>query len=789
VSTEGLSHRLTAILAGDVAGFSRLMAQDERATIAALDEVRAVFRSEIEANRGRIVDMAGDSVLALFETATGALASALAVQERLEAAAAGVPEDRRMRVRIGMHLAEVTVKPDGTAYADGVNIAARLQSIAPPGGICVGHTLYDTVKAKLPLRAEFAGHQRFKNIPQPIAAWHVASPASTRPALVQRSRAAAIAASLAQAATAAWRRSQRVETPMAPPALDRKSIAVLPFTNLSDDPENAYFADGVQEELLCQLALLGDLKVISRTSVLEYRTRAKNLRQIGAQLGAGSLVEGSVRRAGNRVRVTVQLIDATSDKHLWGNTYDRELEDIFAIQSELAVEIARALDVRLRPIEQARLARKPPTRDFEAYELYLRQQDLHVRSLSHVSAAADALDERVALLERAVQRDPQFALAWARLAAEHARARFYSLDRTPERLGRVRQAIERALALAPDDVEVRLEAANVYYYGEGDFARAAQYFEELLRDTPHHVATLTQLALVRRRQGQWLDAHRLLEKAVAIDARFLPALGHLRENVLFFRHFDEALTLQARLVELQSGNPEAVCVRHEIEWLRTGSFASYDNWRSTLPAQAHRRSGRVWSMDFARAAARRDLEGMLLLLGEAPPAEAVGPTIFIDDMRAIVLAAKGERMRALELARDNLRAAAADLARQPDNVNFFYRTLLNHALLGERGVLVDYRRWSEKLRGDALAASELAELEPHMHALLGDRAAALASVSRQLREPMVSPEAWSRALLHLLLGDDATFVLLMGDPASRAPMPIVNREASVAATANGSSRI
>lgn len=786
LSAEELGHRLTAILAADVAGFSRLMAADERATVAALDAVRAVFRREIEANHGRVVDMAGDSILALFETATGALAAALATQEQLELDSRVQPEDRRMRVRIGVHLGEVIVKPDGTVYGDGINIAARLQSIAPQSGICVSQSLYDTVKGKLPMKAQFAGAQRFKNMPEPVAAWHVASSTAAQRSGKRPWRVPALAAALLLLALAAgWLWSRREAAPerlAARPQLalaDSKSIAVLPFTNMSDDKNNSYFADGVQEDLLSQLALLGDLKVISRTSVAEYRNTTKKLGQIAAELGAASLVEGSVRRSGDRVRVTVQLIDARSDKHLWGNTYDREMKDIFAIQSELATEIARALKASLRPVDQARLARKP-TENLQAYELLLREQELQIRSMSHVSAATDALEERIALLSRAVELDPQFALAWARLAAEHARAHFYSLDRTPARLGRAQNAIERALALAPDDLEVRLEAGNVHYYGNRDFARAAQYFEDLLRLAPHHVATLTQLALVRRRQGNWLEAHALLERAVGIDGRFLPALGHLREGVLFFRHFDEALALQRKLIELQSGNLDAVCVLHEIEWFRTGSFTTYDAWRATLPAAVQRNSARIWSMDLARAAVRREFDTILRLLDAAPAAEPLAS--LVNEMRAIALLAKGERSRAMELARASLRKASLDLERQPDNVNFFYRAILDRALLGERqAVLSEYQRWSETLRRDALAAAELAALEPHLYALLGEREQALNSVRQQLKRPMVSPETWSNALLFVLLGDEPAFQALVTDPANNAPMPMVNQDPSMMA--------
>ncbi|MGQ0652456.1 MAG: adenylate/guanylate cyclase domain-containing protein, partial [Betaproteobacteria bacterium] len=615
----GLRHRLVAILAADVAGYSRLMALDERGTMEALDAARAILRAQIEAHGGRVIDMAGDSALALFDTAAGALSAALAAQPKLEHASRDAPEDRRLRVRIGLHLGDVAQKSiDDTVYGDGINLSARLQTVARPGGICISQTFYETVRGKLEFQAQFGGRQSFKHIREPLAVWHVEPGApAARPRARWRVAAAAAAAAVLVPAGAAWwyARPARLDAP--PAAVDARSIAVLPFVNMSDEKDASYFAEGVQEDLLTQLALLGELKVISRTSAAEYRGSAKNVRQIGGELGAAAIVQGSVRRAGSRVRVSVQLIDARSDKHLWAASFDREVKDIFAIQSELATEIARALRVSLTPDDAARMARKP-TENLEAYELFLRQQELAIRSVSSVSSATHALAERIALLSRAVELDPRFALAWARLGAEHARAYFYSLDASAARLALARRAIERALAAAPHDLEVRIEAGNVHYYGDRDYARAAQYFEALVRNAPNHITALTQLALVRRRQGQWLDSTNLLQRVVAIDARYMPALTTLLENLLSFRHFDEAIALQRRLVAMQPGNLDAACTLHELDWLKSGSFAGYDAWRATLPPAPERLSARVWGMDLARAAAQRDFDAMLRQLELAP---------------------------------------------------------------------------------------------------------------------------------------------------------------------------
>ena len=783
---DELDHRLTAILAADVAGYSKLMAADERATVAALDEVRAVFRKEIEANRGRVVDMAGDSVLALFKTATDALATAFAVQEALQTASASVPEVRRMRVRIGVHLGDVFVKPDGTVYGNGVNIAARLQAMARLGGICVSQTLYDTVKGKLALKAEPAGPQTFKNIAEPVPAWHVASGPADRPpalgSLRKRWLASGLAAVMVIASAAgAWWWSKREPAAGQAGAADAKSIAVLPFTNMSDDKANAYFADGVQEDLLTQLALLGELKVVSRTSVGEYRDTKKNLRQIGAELGVASLVEGSVRRAGERVRVTVQLIDARSDKHLWGQSYDRELKDIFAIQSELSTEIAKALKVSLAPSDQARLARRP-TENLAAYELFLRQQELEGVATS--VSADQGLRERVDLLSRAVELDPKFALAWARLAGLHARAHFWSIDRTDARLQKAQHAIDQALSLAPDDISVRSEAGNVYYYGYSDFERAAGYFENLLRTAPNHVETLTQLSWIRRRQGRWLEANALLERALAVDARNLNALATLTLNLFVFRHFDRALVLQRRVIDLQPGNLDAKALLHEIEYLKSGSYAGYEAWRGTLPPGVERASVFVWAIDINRAAARRDFDAVLRLFDVAPMESRFSWANFVDEGRALALLAKGERSRAMELARSSLRKSTLALEKDSAKTSSTltrYRIVLDHAMLGEReAALLHLRRWIETERGlrkDVIEATDVADAEAIIYALLGERARALKLLREQAKRPTILvPNLWRIVLYYFPLWDDPEFQALVNDPATNAPLPIVNQD-------------
>ena len=367
--------RLAAVVFTDVVGYSARMQRDEASTISGVEADLDRMRKLCIEYGGEVLNSMGDGLMLCFPSAVKAVSFALKVQGEFAARKSSAPQ--ALEHRIGVHLGDVISLENGSVAGDGVNIASRLEAKAPPGGSCMSQTVYDTVNGKVPMQASFVGPQNLKNIAQPIPVWHVrpesgagatdiraskfAPPAPQRHA--KRWLLSALSVVLVVSVAAGgwlWSRRDASLTPpvaKAGPALaDSKSIAVLPFTNMSDNKDNAYFADGMQEELLTQLALLSELKVVSRTSVMDYRDTKKNIRQIGTELGVRTLVEGSVRRAGNSVRVAVQLIDTGSDKHLWAKSYDRELKDVFAIQSELATEIVRALKVSLSPHDQARLA-------------------------------------------------------------------------------------------------------------------------------------------------------------------------------------------------------------------------------------------------------------------------------------------------------------------------------------------------------------------------------------------------------------------------------------------------
>jgi adenylate cyclase len=299
-----LQHRLAAILAADAAGYSRLMAVDDKATVAALDAARAVFREQVEAQQGRVIDMAGDSVLAVFGTVAGAVAAALAIQAQVNAVADAEAIDRRMRFRIGVHLGDVIEKADGTVYGDGVNIAARLQGLAEPGGITVSESIRSAVKGKVGASFEDHGEQAVKNIADPVRAWRLRTgavePVATVPAAPSIT---AIDLSLP----------------------DKPSIAVLPFVNMSGDPEQEYFTDGITEDIITELSRFHSLFVIARNSSFSYKGQSPDIRRVGKELGVRYVLEGSIRKSAQRIRVTGQLIDALTGNHLWAEKYDRVL--------------------------------------------------------------------------------------------------------------------------------------------------------------------------------------------------------------------------------------------------------------------------------------------------------------------------------------------------------------------------------------------------------------------------------------------------------------------------------
>jgi adenylate cyclase len=422
-----LRQRLVAILAADAAGYSRLMSLDEHATVTALDAARAVFRGRIEAGRGRVIDMAGDSVLAVFETAVGAVQAALAVQQRLAQAMAATPEAQRLRFRIGIHVGDVIEKDDGTVYGDGVNIAARLQTLAEPGGVVVSQAVHGMV-ARVDAGFEDIGEQQVKNIVQPVRAYRLragrtalampvppprAQPVATGTVKGRRvlvGTAGLLAALAIAGALAWWQPWQRLRSASGAAAGERavaaQTLAVLPLANLGGDKADDAFVDGLSEELLDVLSRLPELRVAARTSAFQFKGKAVTVQEIGRQLGVDYVVEGTVRRAGPRLRIGAQLVKASDGLRLWSETFDRSAGDALAVQGEIAVQVARALQLKISLTHLSGSG----TVDAQALQLYLEGR----QALGQARASGALRAEQ--LFEQALERDPKFARARAALA-------------------------------------------------------------------------------------------------------------------------------------------------------------------------------------------------------------------------------------------------------------------------------------------------------------------------------------------------------------------------------------
>src|SRR5215813_10913101 len=348
MAEERVQRRLTAILAADVVGYSRLVEQDETGTLAALtDRRKAILEPLFAKYRGRVVRLMGDGTLAEFASAVDAVQCAVDIQRAMKGANATLSEDSAIVLRVGLNLGDVVVK-DGDLYGDGVNVAARLEAMADPGGVCLSAAIYQQVERLLPFAFRDLGDRALKNIARPVHVYCIAD-------------------------NEEMGHSRRTGTPTGRTfsAQSKLSVAVLPFVNMSGDPEQEYFSDGITEDIITDLSKVSTLNVVSRATVFTFKGKSMDIPQVAQRLKVGHVVEGSVRKACGRVRITAQLIDATKDSHVWAERYDRELNDIFALQDEIAQAIVAALKIRLLPAEKKAIENRL-TDDPKAYQLYLQ---------------------------------------------------------------------------------------------------------------------------------------------------------------------------------------------------------------------------------------------------------------------------------------------------------------------------------------------------------------------------------------------------------------------------------
>lgn len=525
--TPGKVRKLAALLSADVEGYSRLMGEDEAATVQTLTVYRAVIQALVQQHRGRVVDSPGDNLLAEFASVVDAVHCAVAIQQEISVRNTALPLQRRMKFRVGINLGDVIVDGD-RIYGDGVNIAARLERLAEAGGICIAGSVFEQVKSKLALGYEDIGPQVVKNIAEPVRVYRIREGSVAAVALgSQRTpraptswrRGALIAVALLAllgGGVSVW---QFVARPLSS-SPTKPSIAVLPFVNMSSDSEQDYFSDGMTEDLITDLSRLPGMLVIARNTAFTYKGKAVRPQQVRRELGVRYMLEGSVRKANNRVRITAQLADATTGYHVWAENYDRDLQDIFAVQEEIAWKVTKALAVRLTAEEQRYMGR-PYTSSEVAWEYFMRGAELYRHFTPKDNARARELFERATVLDR------EFARAYANLAATHRQDA--SMEWTPDHQTSQELAYriaQKAVELARRELEPKpslpyaLEQWGYVLLYRGHHQEANAAAEEAVHRSPSYADGYALGALVLIYSGKPEEALRKTQEAIDHDPKY-----------------------------------------------------------------------------------------------------------------------------------------------------------------------------------------------------------------------------------------------------------------------------
>jgi len=594
MADESFKRKLSAIFSADVAGYSRLMGEDEEATVKTLEAYKQVMSSLIEQSRGRVVDSPGDNVLAEFASVVDAVQCAVAGQKEIQARNAELPENRRMQFRIGINLGDVIEEAD-RIYGEGVNIAARIEGLAKPGGICLSRTAYDQAKNKLKIGYKYLGEHSVKNINEPVRVYRVMmEPEAVGKVIgekrflgrISRKTAATtiIVLFIVAGGLISWnlhlQQSKKIEPAsldkMAYALPDKPSIVVLPFDNLSGDPAQDYISDGFTEEIISALSRIPDLFVIARNSSSTYKGKPVKIQRVSEELGVRYVVEGSVRKADNRLRITAQLIDAISGHHLWAERYDRESKDLFSVQDEVTLKILTSLQVRLTEGEQARLFAKG-TQNLSAYLKLVEAREHLIR----LNKEDNELGRRKC--EEAIALDPQYASAYALLSRlyvmdyvfrtnpEEAMNKAYefahkaiNLDETQfnaylalEFMSDFRRQYEAAIAAGEQAVKIAPGAAAAYFsLGRalsfaGRDSEALGYLEKSLRMNPLPDSALyMHVGFAHNNLGNYEEAISAFKKAIALAPKTVPARLNLIVSYVQLGRIEEAVSVAGEILKI-----------------------------------------------------------------------------------------------------------------------------------------------------------------------------------------------------------------------------------------------
>ena len=521
MADEGFKRKLTAILSADAVGYSRLMGDDEEATIRTLTEYRETITTQVNQHKGRVVDSPGDNVLAEFASVVDAVRCAVETQKQIAESNADLPENRRMLFRIGVNLGDIVDEGD-RIYGDGVNIAARLESLAEAGGICISGTTFDHVKGKLEVGYKYLGEQKVKNIKEPVRIYKmlldpddvgkIIGEKKLRPGQRKWANLTVAAMLILLAGTITiWHfyfRPQSMEK-VATALPEKPSIAVLPFNNLSGDSDQDYLADGITENIITALSKIPEMLVIARNSVFTYKDKPIKIQQVGQDLGVRFVLEGSIQKAEDQVRITGQLIDATTGHHLWADQYDRELEDLFAVQDEITMHIASALQVELTDGKQAQV-RHRSTNNLRAWSYAVKGYSLYERITKDDNAKAREL------FEKAVEIDPDYAWAWAMIGFTYFIDTRYGWHRPREESEKMMiEYGQKAVKLDDSIPDVYLLLASPHIWRK-EHDEAIALAEKAIAIDPNSAESYAELGMYYRFAGRFEDSIRMTEKAIRL---------------------------------------------------------------------------------------------------------------------------------------------------------------------------------------------------------------------------------------------------------------------------------